>query len=180
MFLSSPAAATRFAQRHELEHRQAVQPAGPSLFFACPPKWRRRPPRSRWQAVPAIRHLSPRRPPLAVDRQAWPRTRVDLLQARLGPIGKVQRHGQRHVVWPRPQHEVRGPLRRCVRLCGTSRVGSIPAVRMAAINSRSAISESPVAASERQHRLHPSVAEADSRQNSGRNRRWVRQQARTK
>src|SRR5215471_14897135 len=62
---------------------------------------------------------------------------------------------------------VTGPPRPWVRLCGISSVGSIPAVRIAAINSRSAISDLPFLARERERRLHPSVTERDPRQNSG-------------
>jgi hypothetical protein len=66
-----------------------------------------------------------------------------------------------------PSARVRGPRCPCARLRGISTVGSIPAVNLAAINSRSAISELPLLARELQRRLHPLVIERDSRQNSG-------------
>src|SRR5260370_42487420 len=51
---------------------------------------------------------------LAVEGQSRPQT-VDLLQARLGPIGKARRRVQQRVRWPRPQ---RGSLTWVCRLGG--------------------------------------------------------------
>jgi hypothetical protein len=68
-----------------------------------------------------------------------------------------------------PSAPVTGPVRVRARLCGISRVGSIPAVKMAAINSRSANSDLPLLYQSVNADWIPPLPSSGLRQNNGRN-----------